>query len=106
MAQYQTYNDGQLIEYTDGVAIYRNGSLNKSFVLLKAITALGFAGIENIDWITLYALSMIGVLGVFRNGVRAGDFVLDEAITALAFDGVESSDGGVTGDWIKIYTFD
>jgi len=106
MAQYQIFTDGQLIEYTDGVAIYRNGSLNKSFVLLKAITTLGFDGIEDTDWITLYALSAIGTLGVFRNGVRGGDFVLDEAMTALAFDGVESLDEGLTGDWIEIYIFE
>jgi len=104
--QYQTHTDGEVLEYSDGVAVWRNGSIDNSFVLDKKLTALGFDGVEGVDYKRLYALSKIGLTGIFRNGVRENDFVLDETITPLGFGGVESVDEGVTGDWIEVYIFE
>lgn len=111
MSQYSIYADGQLVQYTDGNTIFRTGSRDKNFVIDKALTPLGFDGVESIDegvtgdWMNIDEWSLIGITGIFRDGVRDGNFVLDETITPFGFDGVESMDGGTTGDWIKIYTF-
>jgi len=40
----------QYVEYEDGGDIYRKGVRNNKFVLDKALTALGFNGVENVDW--------------------------------------------------------
>ena len=88
MAQYVEYTD--YIEYTDGTDTYRNGPRN-GFATDVELTALGFAGIENVDWENLELIAPEG-LGIFRDGCRDLSYVIDEELTPLGFDGVEDTD--------------
>lgn len=116
MSQYIIY-DNILVEYTDGINTFRDGSRGGSFVTDVALTVTGFAGTESTDegvtgdWRnisdfnggTLYNPSPSGV---FRDGVRDGEFVVDMALTPTGFDGTESLDDGLTGDWLHIKDLD
>jgi hypothetical protein len=42
-----------LVIFTDGISIWRKGVRNLEFVLDKATTPLGFAGVENTDWVNV-----------------------------------------------------
>ena len=51
--------DDQIPQYylvTDGSTIYRKGVRNQAFVIDIALTALGFGGIEDIDWQNLQTI--------------------------------------------------
>jgi len=50
-------NAPQYIEYTDGVEIWRKGARDGEMVIDKTITATGFSGTENIDWVNKWSVS-------------------------------------------------
>ena len=114
--QYTIY-DNALIEYTDGVTTFRDGSRGGSFVTDVALTVTGFAGTESTDegvtgdWMNLSEFNGITLYdpspsGIYRDGVRGGEFVVDMALTLMGFDGDESLDDGLTGDWVHIKDLD
>lgn len=43
----------QYFEYTDGTTTWRDGVRDGVFVVDKALTATGFAGAENTDWVNV-----------------------------------------------------
>lgn len=43
----------QYVTYTDGTSTFRDGVRNGAYVIDKTITPLGFAGVENTDWINV-----------------------------------------------------
>jgi len=49
--------DTQYIYYTDGIAYYRKGVRDYSFIIDKTLTPTGFSGSENTDWENIYELS-------------------------------------------------
>lgn len=116
MPQYVIY-DNVLVEYTDGVNTFRDGSRNGSFVTDMELNATGFNGVESTDggltgdWAnmtefngaTLYDPSPSGV---YRDGIRDGVFVTDMTLTTTGFAGTESLDDGLTGDWLHIKDLD
>jgi hypothetical protein len=92
MGQYALYTNSVLVEYTDGVDTFRDGSVGSSFIT------------EHLDggsWDTLESLND-GGLTIFRDGIRNKCYVIDQTLTATGFSGVESTDEGVTGDWINL----
>ena len=94
--QYVTYTSGTLVEYTDGVDTFRDGSFGSVYVVEY---------LDGASWDDLETLDATGGIGIdtFRDGVRDGTYVIDKALNATGFAGVESLDGGVTGDWINLY---
>lgn len=46
-------NGGQYQFFTDGTAITRTGMRNSAWVRDVTLTFLGFAGVQNVDWICL-----------------------------------------------------
>lgn len=50
-------NAPQYTEYTDGEEIWRKGARSGEMVIDKALTATGFDGIENIDWVNKWSVS-------------------------------------------------
>jgi hypothetical protein len=93
--QYATYATGTLVEYTDGVDTFRDGSLGGSYVIEK----LDGASWDDIEGMT--ADSGLG-LTTFRDGIRDGCYVVDQTLTVSGFLGTESLDEGLTGDWINL----
>ena len=45
------------VTYTDGIDTYRDGVRGGAYVIDKALTATGFAGVEDLDWENIYTLS-------------------------------------------------
>lgn len=43
----------QYVEYTDGTDTFRDGVRDGKFVVDKEITATGFDGDENVDWVNI-----------------------------------------------------
>jgi hypothetical protein len=95
MAQYVTFNDNDLIEYTDGVDTFRDGSEGGMFILEV---------LDGASWTTLETMEHESCPGtnVFRDGPRGGAWCTDQALTLIGFAGVESLDEGITGDWINL----
>ncbi len=101
--------DVQYVYYDDGIALWRKGVRDGCFVWDKALTPVGFNGIEDTDWenvrtlcpgessattddgIIQYVIYYDGIT-LWRKGVRDGCFVWDRAITLTGFDGVEDTD--------------
>jgi uncharacterized protein (TIGR02145 family) len=99
----------QYVYYDDGIALWRKGVRDGCFVWDKALTPVGFNGIEDTDWenvrtlcpgesstttddgIIQYVIYYDGIT-LWRKGVRDGCFVWDRAITLTGFDGVEDTD--------------
>lgn len=104
MAQYQIYNTGTYIEYSDGVNTYRIGSRSNKLVTDKELYLGGFNDLEGIGWINreekIHALST----GVWRDGVRDTMFCIDTELNVMGFDGIKSTDNGLTGDWLEYET--
>lgn len=98
MAQYTEYTAGELVTYTDGVTIFRDGSRGAYFVIDNTLTALGFAGTEFFDWMNIELKTCPSATGVFRDGVRGGFYVIDAAITVTGFAGLENT------DWVNLET--
>lgn len=96
--QYQVYTSGVLVTYTDGVDTFRNGSRGGVFVTDKTLTALGFSGAENTDWINLESFDSDGGVGLdeFRDGVRNFCYVIDKVLDATGFFGTEDI------NWVNI----
>jgi hypothetical protein len=44
--------------YTDGTTFYRDGVRASNYVVDVAITALGFAGALNTDWVNILTVSV------------------------------------------------
>ena len=118
--QYQVY-DNVLIEYTDGVNTFRDGSRGGAFVTDVELSATGFSGAETTDegvtgdWMNISDYNGStdanpspdpSPLGVYRDGITGGVFVTDMTLTATGFDGDESLDDGLTGDWFHIKELD
>ena len=95
MGQYAEYTNATLVEYTDGVDTFRDGSLGGSYVIEK---------LDGASWDDLEALTTDGGLGLttFRDGIRDHCYVVDQALTVTGFLGTESLDEGLTGDWINL----
>jgi hypothetical protein len=95
MDQYLTYTTGVLIEYTDGVDTFRDGSLGGSYVIEH---------LDGASWDDIEMLDSEGITGIptFRDGIRDSCYVIDKALTVTGFLGSESLDEGVTGDWINL----
>jgi hypothetical protein len=93
--QYVEYTTGVLVEYTDGVDTFRDGSLGGAYVIEK---------LDGASWDDIETLDSEGKTGVptFRDGVRDDCYVIDKALTVTGFLGVESLDEGMTGDWINL----
>lgn len=101
--------DVQYVYYDDGIALWRKGVRDGCFVWDKALTPVGFNGIEDTDWenvrtlcpgesstttddgIIQYVIYYDGIT-LWRKGVRDGCFVWDRAITLTGFDGIEDTD--------------
>jgi hypothetical protein len=94
MSQYVEYTNSTLVEYTDGVDTFRDGSLGGSYVIEH---------LDGASWDDIEMLSAEGVgLTTFRDGIRDDCYVVDQALTVTGFLGDESLDGGITGDWINL----
>jgi len=95
MAQYVTYTSGTLVEYTDGVNTFHDGSYGGVYVIEQ---------LNGASWDTLETLDADGGIGVatFRDGVRDGAYVIDKTLTGTGFAGSETTDEGATGDWINL----
>jgi hypothetical protein len=93
--QYREYTNSELVEYTDGVDTFRDGSLGGSYVIEK---------LNGASWDDIEALVVDGGLGLttFRDGIRSDCYVVDQTLTVTGFLGIESTDEGLTGDWINL----
>jgi hypothetical protein len=93
--QYIYYTSGTMVEYTDGVDVFRDGSLGGSYIVEV---------LDGASWDDLESIDAEGAIGIdtFRDGVRGGAYVIDKTLTPIGFAGIESLDDGITGDWINL----
>jgi hypothetical protein len=95
MAQYTilSLTGTDTITLTDGTSTFRVQVRSTDLCFDQAITASGFSGVENTDWVNL-SISTLGTgQAEFRVGARSTAWIVDQAITAgLGFDGVENTD--------------
>ena len=47
---------GQYDYYSDGTAIWRKGIRGGAYCIDKALTPMGFDGVENVDWVNVETL--------------------------------------------------
>jgi len=95
--QYHIYVEGSYRTYNDDGDLYRTGQRNSTFVLDKALTATGFDGIEDTDWVNISVDSAGGAL-TYRDGNRGGNYVVDAALTVTGYWGIEDA------DWVNVKT--
>ena len=87
---------------SDTIGTYRLQSRTGILWVDKELTSLGFDGVENTDWQSVYAYSHpSSSIDNFRVGARDLHWRVDQALTPLGFGG-----GGVENtDWANIDKF-
>ena len=99
MAQYLTFADGSYSVFNDTTSTQkvRVGQRDSAVVYDGTLSALGFAGTEDVDWRNIggYEDEITGSL--CRMGVRDGNWVIDIELTATGFSGSEDTDWAYLG---------
>ncbi len=87
--QYIVYENSLLLTtpttYQVGSSQVRKRIIGNVYQVDVTLTAIGFSGAENIDWV--WVIKHTGQTAIFRAGVRDGDFVVDGTIDGTGFAG-------------------
>ena len=78
MSQYSVYTNSVLVEYTDGVDTFRDGSQGGYFITEH---------MDGASWDVLETLNNDKGLTTFRDGIRDQSYVVDQTLTATGFSG-------------------
>lgn len=94
MAQYTILNSAgeDTIELSDGTSTFRVQVRGTKLFFDVELTATGFSGDENTDWISISESSVTSSIEEFRLGVRNKSWNIDQALSSTSFDGTQDID--------------